>query len=161
MSQSVFLFEEKGVAERFNSKEVIMRILVSVLAAVLILGAAGAANAAVVSANGFNCTQEAASGNRSLVECIGQFQGVAGIFAGTGYDIVHVEYSPDNKRRYFYMSETGCLILNAGDNTALATDKSGAKKQFSAFMDAMGWCYTSVQPTPGAAAPQPSAPATK
>ncbi len=135
-----------------HSKGVVMRnICTAVLAVALLVGAASAAHAAVVSANGFNCTQEAASGNRWLVECIGQFPGVTGIFAGTGYDIVHVEYSPDNKRRYFYMSETGCQILNAADNTALATDKSGAKKQFPAFMDAMSWCYTSVQPAPGAA----------
>ena len=138
-----------------------MRQLFSVLAAALIVCAAGAAQAAVFSANGFNCTQDAASGNRWLVECIGQFPGVTGLFAGAGYDIVHVEYSPDNKKRYFYMSETGCLILNAGDNTALATDKSGGKKQFTAFMDAMGWCYASVQPAPAPSTPPPSTPAPK
>ncbi len=125
-----------------------MRILFAVIAAASIVGSANAAHAAVVSANGFNCTQQPTPDRRSLVECIGQFQGVPGIFAGTGYDIVHVEYSPDNKKRYFYMSETGCLILNAADNTALATDKSGIKKQFPAFMDAMNWCYTGGQAAP-------------
>ncbi|MFA5810785.1 MAG: hypothetical protein WC956_00465 [bacterium] len=132
-----------------------MRILFSVLAAALIVGVANAAQSAVISANGFNCTQQPTPDKRSLVECIGQFPGVTGIFAGTGYDIVHVEYSPDNKKRYFYMSETGCLILNAGDNTALATDKSGAKKQFAAFMDAMGWCYSGGQPAPPPTVPAP------
>jgi hypothetical protein len=132
-----------------------------ILATALIVGVADAAHAAAVSANGFTCTQQPTPDKRSLVECIGQFQGVAGIFAATGYDIVHVEYSPDNKRRYFYMSETGCLILNAGDNAALATDRAGGKKQFSAFMDAMSWCYTGGQPAPGAAPSPPPAPAPK
>ncbi|MBN1283366.1 MAG: hypothetical protein JXA24_06315 [Proteobacteria bacterium] len=126
-----------------------MRIVFALLAAALMVVASGPAQAIeVVSANGFTCTQQPAPGNRSLVECIGQFPGVAGLFAGTGYDIVHVEYSPDNKKRYFFMSETGCLILNASDNTALATDRSGTKKQFPAFMDAMGWCYGGGQPAP-------------
>ncbi len=101
-----------------------------------------------VSANGFTCTQQQAPNKRALVECIGQFPGVTGIFAGTGYDLVHVEYSPDNKRRFFFMSETGCLILNANDNTALATDRSGTKKQFTAFLDAMNWCYSGGKSTP-------------
>ncbi len=119
-----------------------MRILFALLAAAIVVGATPVAHAvAVVSANGFKCTQKSTSSNRALVECIGEFPGVTGLFAGTGYDIVHVEYSPDNKKRYFFMSETGCFILNASDKTALATDKSGTKKQFSAFMDAMEWCY--------------------
>ena len=120
-----------------------MRILFVLLAAAFIVGAAHVAHAIeAVSANGFTCTQKPVQGNRALVECTGQFPGVNGYFGGTGYDIVHVEYSPDNKRRYFYMSETGCLILNAGDNTALATDSTGTRKQFAAFMDAMSWCYS-------------------
>jgi hypothetical protein len=126
-----------------------MRIPFALLAALLIVGAVGHANATeVVSANGFNCNQQTVSKGKTLVECTGQFQGVTGIFAATGYDIVHVSYSPDNKRRYTYMSETGCLILNASDNAALATDKSGTKKQFTKFMDAMSWCYSSSKPTP-------------
>jgi hypothetical protein len=124
-------------------KEVMMRILLAILAAALVVGSTSVADAvAVVSANGFKCTQQSTSNNKALVECIGQFPGVDGFFAGTGYDIVHVEYSPDNKKRYFFMSETGCFILNASDKTALATDRSGTKKQFSAFMDAMEWCYS-------------------
>lgn len=101
-----------------------------------------------VSANGFNCTKKPVAGGKALVECIGQFPGVVGIFAATGYDIVHVEYSPDNKKRYFFMSETGCLILNAGDNTALAANRSSTKKRFNAFMDAMSWCYSGGKPAP-------------
>ena len=126
-----------------------MRILFALMAAVFIVGAVGVVHATeVVSANGFTCTQKPVPNNRALVECIGQFPGVTGLFAGTGYDIVHVEYSPDNKKRYFFMSETGCLILNAGDNTALATDRSGTKKQFTAFMDAMSWCYSRGKSAP-------------
>lgn len=119
-----------------------MRIMFALLAAAFIVGATPAAHAVgVVSANGFKCTQKSVQNNRALVECVGQFPGVAGSFSGTGYDIVHVEYTPDNKKHYFFMSETGCLVLNT-DDTALATDKSGTRKQFTAFMDAMKWCYT-------------------
>ena len=126
-----------------------MRILFVLLAAAFIVGVALVAHAAApVSANGFTCTQNPVAGGRALVECTGQFPGVAGLFAATGYDIVHVEYTPDNKKRYFFMSETGCLILNAGDNTALAIDRSGTKKQFPAFMDAMSWCYSGGKPAP-------------
>jgi hypothetical protein len=133
-----------------------MRMMTVMMAAAVMVGIAGTADAAaVVSANGFSCTQEQAKDGRTLVECIGQFQGVTGLFAGTGYDIVHVEYSPDNKKRYFFMSETGCLILNAADNTALATDKAGVRKQFTSFMDAMNWCYTGGQAAPAPAQPAP------
>ena len=136
-------------APRGLLREVWMRIIFAFLAAAFMVGAAGAVHAIeAVSANGFTCTQQPAPNNRLLVECIGQFPGVAGLFAGTGYDIVHVEYSPDNKKRYFFMSETGCLILNAGDNAALATDRSGTKKQFAAFMDAMSWCYSRGKSAP-------------
>ena len=125
-----------------------MRTLFAILVAVVIIGVAGAADALeVVSANGFNCNQQSVSKDKTLVECTGQFQGVKGIFAATGYDIVHVSFSPDNKRRYVYMSETGCLILNAADDAALATDKSGTKKQFTKFMDAMSWCYSGGKST--------------
>lgn len=110
-----------------------------------------AAQAGVVSANGFTC-QATPSKSGQLVECSGQFPGVAGLFGATGRDLVQIEYSPDNKRRFFYMSDTGCLILNADDNTAAAIDKSGTKKTFGAFLDAMSWCYTGS--APAAAAPQ-------
>ena len=133
-----------------------MKKLLFVAALSLAVFASSAAHAVgVVSANGFTCTAQPAN-NRNLVECIGQFPGVAGLFAATGYDIVHVEFSPDNQKRYFYMSETGCLILNANDNTALAADKSGQRKQFPAFMDAMNWCYTSAM-TPAAPSGQQGA----
>ena len=119
--------------------------------------AASAAQAApVVSANGFTCTAQPAK-TGSLVECIGQFQGAQGLFGATGYDIVHVEFTPDNQRRYTYMSETGCLILAAADKSALATDKSGTKKQFANAMDAMQWCYTGAAPSPQPQ-PQPQQP---
>jgi hypothetical protein len=121
-----------------------MHKLVMYLTVVFVLGSASAAHAASVSANGFACTERPVAGGRALVECTGQFPGVVGIFGATGYDIAHIEYSPDNKRRYVFMSETGCLILNAGDNAALATDRTGTKKQFPAFMNAMEWCYTSA-----------------
>ena len=125
-----------------------MRILFVFLAAAFIVGAVGEVHAIeAVSANGFTCTQQPVKGNRSLVECTGQFQGVTGLFAATGYDLVHVEYTPDNKKRYFYMSETGCLILNASNNAALATSRSGTKKQFTTFMDAMNWCYSGGKTT--------------
>lgn len=110
-----------------------------------LLAASPAMALQVVSANGFNCTSQPVGG-KSLVECMGQFQGVTGIFSATGYDMVHVDFTPDNQRRYSYMSETGCLILAASDKSALASDKSGAKKQFGSFMDAMQWCYTGGAP---------------
>ncbi len=126
-----------------------MRILFVLLAAAFIVGAAHVAHAIeAVSANGFTCTKKPLPNNRALVECIGRFPGVTGLFAATGYDIVHVEYSPDNKKRYFFMSETGCLILNASDNTALATNRSGTKKQFTVFLDAMNWCYSGGKSAP-------------
>ncbi len=111
------------------------------LTLVILLSSSSLAHAAVFSANGFKCTGQPTSDGRQIVECTGAFPGVTGVFGGTGYDIVHVEYSPDNKRRYFYMSETGCLILNAGDGAALATDGKGGKKEFPSFMKAMEWCY--------------------
>lgn len=126
------------------------RILAAVGGAVAMLWASWA-QAAVVSANGFTC-QATPTKAGQLVECSGQFPGVAGLFGATGRDLVQIEYSPDNKRRFFYMSDTGCLILNADDNTAAAVDKSGTKKTFTAFLDAMSWCYT------GAAPAAPSAP---
>ena len=133
-------------------------------AGIAVLAASAAAFAAgplpVISANGFSCTAQPV-GERNLVECMGQFQGVAGLYAATGYDMVHVDFTPDNQRRYSYMSETGCLILAAADKTALATDKSGTKKQFSSYTDAMQWCYTggaAQQPAPQAA-PQATPPA--
>lgn len=137
-------------------------------AGIAVLAASAAAFAAgplpVISANGFSCTAQPV-GERNLVECMGQFQGVAGLYAATGYDMVHVDFTPDNQRRYSYMSETGCLILAAADKTALATDKSGVKKQFSSYTDAMQWCYTggaAQKPAPQAtpqAAPQTAPPA--
>ncbi len=144
-----------------------MRFLVFA-AALAVLAVSAAAFAAgplpVISANGFSCTAQPV-GERNLVECMGQFQGVAGLYAATGYDMVHVDFTPDNQRRYSYMSETGCLILAAADKTALATDKSGVKKQFSSYTDAMQWCYTggaaqkpAPQATPQAAPPAQSAP---
>ena len=115
----------------------------------------------VVSANGFNCTAQPV-GEKSLVECMGQFAGVAGVFSATGYDMVHVDYTPDNNRRYSYMSETGCLILAASDKSALATDKSGRKQQFNSFMEAMQWCYSGGEKAKpqGQAAPGQRAPDT-
>ena len=44
--------------------------------------------------------------------------------------------------------------ISAADKTALATDKSGVKKQFSSYTDAMQWCYT------GGAAQKPAPQAT-
>jgi len=135
-----------------------MRFFVSAAALAVILASAAAFAAGplpVVSANGFSCTAQPV-GEKNLVECMGQFQGVAGIYAATGYEMVHVDFTPDNQRRYSYMSETGCLILAAADKTALAVDKSGAKKQFSSFTDAMQWCYTGgvAQKAAPQAAPQ-------
>ena len=133
-----------------------------VLGTCLTVAAAAAQAAPVVSANGFTCTAEAGK-NGNLVECIGQFQGATGLFGATGYDIVHVEFTPDNQKSYTYMSETGCLILSAADKSALAVDKSGTKKQFGGVMDAMQWCYTggaaTAQPPSQAPAAQPQQPA--
>lgn len=123
-----------------------MNKIIIVIALACILSIPVSAHAVgVVSANGFTCTATAA-GNNSLVECSGSFPGVTGLFGGTGYQIAHIEYSPDNKRRYFYMSETGCLIMNAADGRAVAIDRSGGKKQFGGFMEAMEWCYSGGKP---------------
>lgn len=103
---------------------------------------ADAAN--VFSANGFNCTSTPVK-NGTLVDCDGQFPGVNGIFGGTGYELAHIEFSPDNKNRFYYMSDTGCLIMTAADNKSVAVDRSKNKNGFAAFDDAMGWCYKGAQ----------------
>lgn len=123
--------------------QVFAAAIIVVAIAAAIPAEAGAMNP--VSANGFSCSSTPAPDSRALIECNGQFPGVQGMFGATGYDIVHVEYTPDNRKRYFYMSETGCLIMNALDGNSLAVDRSGSKKQFGAFTDAMAWCYEGVK----------------
>jgi hypothetical protein len=117
-----------------------------VIACILVASSlARAAN--VFSANGFNCTATAAK-NGTIVDCDGVFPGVAGLFGATGYELTHIEYSPDNKNKYSYMSDTGCLIMTAADNKSVAIDRSKNKSNFDSLADAMGWCYKGAQGTP-------------
>ncbi len=117
-----------------------MRTVSTFFVAAAIVAITATANAAVVSSNNFTCTA-APSGQRSLVECTGTFPGVAGLFQATGYDVVHVAYSPDNQRKFYYMSDTGCVLLMAPGGETVATDSSGQKTKFPSFTDAMGACY--------------------
>ncbi len=119
-----------------------IKVLFIISSVLLASSLAQAAN--VFSANGFNCTSTAAK-NGTIVDCDGAFPGVTGLFGATGYDLAHIEYSPDNKNRYSYMSDTGCLILTAADNKAVAVDRSKNKNNFDSFTDAMGWCYKGAQ----------------
>lgn len=101
----------------------------------------------VFSTNGFKCTATPAKSG-TLVDCDGAFPGVNGLFGATGYDIAHIEYSPDNKNRYTYMSDNGCLILTAADGTSVAVNRAGNRAKFNTFLDAMSWCYTGGQGQP-------------
>jgi len=125
-----------------------MRIIVSGVFALLILVLAAYADAAnVFSANGFRCTGSPTKSG-TLVDCDGAFPGVNGIFGGTGYELSHIEYSPDNKNRFLYMSDTGCLVMTTADNASVAVDRTNNKNKFNAITDAMQWCYTGAQKTP-------------
>ena len=112
--------------------------LIVLLLSILYTGPVFAAG--VISANNFQCSATPAKSG-SLVECIGQFPGVTGIFGATGFDVVQISYSPDNQRRYYYMSETGCLILTAPDKTSVAMSAAKKQMKFASFMEAMQWCY--------------------
>lgn len=116
--------------------------MLAMICALVFSAPAIAAN--VFSTNGFQCTGTQAKGG-TLVDCDGQFPGVNGLFGATGYDLAHIEYSPDNKNRFLYMSDTGCLIMTNPENVSVATDRQGRKDKFNAFMDAMNWCYTGSQ----------------
>jgi len=125
-----------------------MRTCLSTIFVLFVLIAATHAQAAnVFSANGFRCSGTQTKGG-TLVDCDGAFPGVNGLFGGTGYDLAHIEYSPDNKNKFFYMSDTGCLIMTNAENVAVATDRASSKNKFNAFMDAMNWCYTGIQKNP-------------
>lgn len=113
----------------------------------ILLASSLAQGANVFSANGFNCTATPAK-NGTLVDCDGVFPGVNGLFGATGYELAHIEYSPDNKSRFSYMSDTGCLIMTAADNKSVAVDHTKNKSNFNSFTDAMGWCYKGAQGAP-------------
>lgn len=116
------------------------RMFVHVLTVCLFLLTPSVLMAGVVSANNFTCTSTPAK-DRALVECIGTFPGTVGLFGGIGYDLVQVSFSPDNKRKFTYMSDTGCLILGAPDGSAAAVSGTGKQTKAASFMDAMQWCY--------------------
>lgn len=119
-----------------------LNVFFLIISILLVSSMAEAAN--VFSANGFNCTSTSVK-NGTLVDCDGSFPGVNGIFGGTGYELAHIEFSPDNKNRFYYMSDTGCLIMTAADNKSVAVDRSKNKNGFTTFEDAMGWCYKGAQ----------------
>lgn len=118
----------------------ITAIVVLAAVAAIIFTSAPLHAAGPVSANNFTCTATPANG-RNLIECIGTLPGATGLFGGTGYDLVHVAYSPDNQKKYTYMSDTGCLILTAPDKSAYAVSAAKKEQKFASFLDAMGWCY--------------------